>query len=111
MLQTLNQRMCKKLSCGLGPAFSLELYPSLAYITVSFLVVSRYSQGMTVYQSYLKCYCEGCNLGCGNKAATEPDFCLAYFQNEQQLLFLTLVSVGGVVVINQVFHCDLLNQA
>jgi hypothetical protein len=59
---------------------------------------------MTVYQSYLKCYCAACNLGCGDKAATEPEFCLAYFQNEQQLLLLTLVSVGGVVVINQVHY-------
>ena len=64
--------------------------------------MSRYSQGTTVYQSYLKCYCAACNFGCGNKADTEPEFCQAYFDNEQRLLLLTMVSVGGVVVINQV---------
>jgi hypothetical protein len=64
--------------------------------------MSRYSQGTTVYQSYLKCYCAACNFGCGNKASTEPEFCQAYFDNEQRLLLLTMVSVGGVVVINQV---------
>jgi hypothetical protein len=63
---------------------------------------SRYSEGTTIYQSYLKCYCAACTLGCGDKATSEPAFCQAYFENENRLLVLTMVSVGGIVIINQV---------
>ena len=62
----------------------------------------RYSLGNSVYQAYLQCYCAACTLGCGNKAATEPAFCQAYFENQEELTLLSIVSVGGVVVINQV---------
>eukprot|EP00960_Hanusia_phi_P070135 767243-Hanusia_phi.AAC.5 len=59
-----------------------------------------YSDGRAVYQSYLKCYCANCAVGCGNKVNTEPAFCQEYLTNERNLLLLTLISAVGPSAIN-----------
>ena len=55
----------------------------------------RYSHGKSVFQAYLKCYCDSCAVGCGSKAAEEPSFCQEWVENERNLVLLTLLGTGS----------------
>jgi hypothetical protein len=67
----------------------------------------RYSDGPSVFQAYLKCYCDTCKNGCGSKAALEPSFCTEWVENERNLQLLTLVGALAPAVINQVLKSGL----
>jgi hypothetical protein len=81
---------------------SIEGYPSYCIDAVDSnhpnakesIMWLRYSHGQSVFQAYLKCYCDSCSVGCGSKAIEEESFCSEWGANERNLLALTVLGAG-----------------